>query len=165
MPQDDRQNAPRVPVTPAGLLVARAGLGAAYLLMPALRSPGGPRPSPAVRVARVLGLRQLAQAALTSGDPGRPVLVLGAGTDALHAASMVALAACSARWRRQAGLDAVVAASLAAAGVAAARLACPRPPASGPLAAARDECAGRLARYLLPGPARAWALGPDAGLS
>ena len=166
MPQGDHKEGPAAVITPARLLIARAGLGAAYLLMPAAGgSPGARRRSPAALAARILGLRQLAQAALTCGNPARPVLVLGAEADALHAASMVALAAFSARWRPQAGLDAVVAASLAAAGVAAARLACQPVPDAGPLAAARDECAGWLARYLVPRPARAWTSGRRAGRS
>jgi hypothetical protein len=50
----------------------------------------------AVRVARVLGARQLVQVAcLRCGS--RSSLLVGAGVDAVHAASMLALSACAPR--------------------------------------------------------------------
>ncbi|MEO7125270.1 MAG: hypothetical protein ABI382_00660 [Nakamurella sp.] len=68
-------------------------------------------------VARVLGVRQLAQAIGTAGLAPRPVLLLGAEVDVAHALSMLALAACV-KSRRRAGLvDALVAGSFAVAGV------------------------------------------------
>jgi len=54
-------------------------------------------------VARVLGWRQLLQAAACAGSPGACVLLLGAEADAAHALSAVMLAAADAP-RRRAGL-------------------------------------------------------------
>ncbi len=77
-------------------------------------------------VARVLGARHLAQAALTAAgqraDPGSPVpLGGGAAVDLLHAASMLALGAMDRRVRRTTFTDAAVETALAAAGAWAAR--------------------------------------------
>ena len=73
------------------------------------------------RVARVLGVRHLVQAALTAAaeqtDPGSPVaLGGGAVVDLLHAASMLALGAADGRVRRTALADAALETALAAAG-------------------------------------------------
>lgn len=53
----------------------------------------------AALVARVLGGRELLQAAVSLLRPTRAVLVLGSGVDLAHAASMLALGASDRRWR------------------------------------------------------------------
>lgn len=80
-------------------------------------------------VARVLGARQLAQAALTAPAPSAATLALGAETDLAHALSMLGLALADRRRRRLGCADAAVAAIFAAAGVAAARQVQAAPPA------------------------------------
>ena len=60
---------------------------------------------------RVLGLRLAVQGALTVARPSRGALELGAGTDALHLASMVVLAAVAPRYRRTALVSAALAAA------------------------------------------------------
>jgi hypothetical protein len=100
---------------------ARAVLGTAdlsYAILPRLAGAG---PWPAAPVVGVLGARHLIQAALTRGRPTHTTLLLGAGTDAAHAASMVLLGAASRRWRAAALADAALAATLAVAGLACAR--------------------------------------------
>jgi len=105
------------------LAAARAGYGAGLLWWPgpltqaAIGHATGPGPR---ATARVLGVRQLLQAAITSGDPSARGLGLGAATDAAHAASMAALAVADRRWRRVAVIDALAAATFAAAGLWAA---------------------------------------------
>ena len=73
----------------------------------------------ACRVAQVLGIRHLIQAALTAAAPGRAVLALGGQVDAVHAASMLLLAAVSRAGRRAALTDALTEAALAATGFSA----------------------------------------------
>jgi len=141
---------------PDALTACRAALGAAYLGWAA--RPAAPRP--AAPVARVLGVRQLAQAALTANHPSRAVLVLGAEVDTAHAATMLGLGLLSGRWRTAALREALVAGSLAAAGLACAStvpgqaVAGHEPGRAETLAAWRNRCAGRLARYLTPPPLR-----------
>ena len=102
---------------PSGTLAVegvRALLGAVDLVRPGLLAvpPGrGGRPFPSA-LHRVLGARQIAQAVLTAsvGDAARP---LGGGVDALHALSMVVVAACSSRYRRAAITQVVLASGLA----------------------------------------------------
>jgi hypothetical protein len=77
------------------------------------------------------------------------VLLLGAEVDAAHAASMVALALCSRRWRRAAVVDAMIASLFALAGAAAARSG-DRPAAQNPWCAVRDRWAERVAARLVP---------------
>jgi hypothetical protein len=99
--------------------VARAGWGCVLLFVPrqVLRIGGGPPvPAGAVAVARVLGARELLQAALTAVAPTGSVAGLGAVVDALHASTSVGLAAVSPRWRPVALADAAIAGGLAAAG-------------------------------------------------
>lgn len=74
----------------------RFAYGTALLVLPGrvlARLTSAPVDRRAAGVARVLGARELAQAELTRRRPTRAVLLLGAGVDALHAASMVGLAA------------------------------------------------------------------------
>jgi hypothetical protein len=78
---------------------------------------GEPVDRPAVRVARVLGARQLVQAAVLTTYQGPRWRRAGAAVDAAHAASMLALARLSRRpaHRRLAAHNARSAAALAAA--------------------------------------------------
>jgi hypothetical protein len=102
---------------------ARAMLGSTYLLFPRVPLQGtGPGPGRhGATAARILGARHLAQALVTSGHPPAAVLALGAEADAAHAASMAVLGLLSRRWRRVALTDALIAATLTAIGIAAAR--------------------------------------------
>jgi hypothetical protein len=68
------------------------------------------------RVAQLLGARHLIQAAVTAFLPVPGVFALGAGVDAVHATSMVALAAADHASRPAALTDAVAETALAAAG-------------------------------------------------
>jgi hypothetical protein len=101
--------------------LVRAAYGAALCCAPGpmLRLEGGPGAgdSPGTRaVARVLGGRHVVQAVASAMRPAPAVLALGAGTDVLHSASMIALAALD-RPRRRLGLsDSLVAAAFAAGG-------------------------------------------------
>jgi hypothetical protein len=102
----------------------RAGYGAVQLLWPECSAEqllGGPL-EPAARTAvRVLGARQLAQAALSLAAPTAPVLTAGAGTDTVHALSMAVLALADRRWRRPAVVSGLTAAAFAISGALAAR--------------------------------------------
>jgi hypothetical protein len=93
-------------------------------------TPGQASPR-ALGVVRVLGVRQLLQAALTAGvlsargpsaeiPPGRALLA-GSGVDTAHAASMLGLALARRPLRRAALAEALLASSLAAFGIMAAR--------------------------------------------
>ncbi|BCJ39730.1 hypothetical protein GCM10010168_78140 [Actinoplanes ianthinogenes] len=103
---------------------ARAGWGCVLLLTPesVLRIGGRPVPGPVLtRLARLLGARQLVQAAVLAGWPGAPVARGGAVVDVLHAATDLWYAVASPRHRPAALLDATIATALAVAGVAATR--------------------------------------------
>ena len=67
-------------------------------------------------MVRILGARHLAQAVLTLWRPRRAVYLAGAGIDACHAASILALAAADPRMRRAGLTDAVAATALTATG-------------------------------------------------
>ena len=71
----------------------------------------GAHPRAARRTARILGLRDVAQATLPAGPVERPHR-LAAVVDAVHVATMLALAAVSRTWRRPALTSAGVAALL-----------------------------------------------------
>ena len=75
------------------------------------------------RVARLLGTRHLAQAAVTAAVPGPDVFALGAAVDTGHAASMVMLAPAAGTAWRAALLDALAEAVFAAAGFSCGRAA------------------------------------------
>ncbi len=82
----------------------RAGYGAVLLLAPGrvLSSLARqPCDRPTMLVARVLGLRELAQAGVLRSHPGRDWQLAGAGVDALHGASMLALATVGGRRYRK----------------------------------------------------------------
>ena len=99
-------------------VTVRALLGAVYLMepqwIPGLL--GVPVDSRARVVVRILGARQLLHAALVAAMPSPLTRLLGSGVDALHAGSMLALAALDKRWRRAALTDAAVAIALAGGG-------------------------------------------------
>jgi hypothetical protein len=75
--------------------------------------------TPVLAVIRVLGVRQLGQAAVTLLRPTPALLVAGAAVDSIHAASMVALGS-RRPWRRAAHIEAGFGMGLAAAGLWAA---------------------------------------------
>ena len=109
----------RGPAVATALQLVRAGYGAALLLMPgpAIGLATGRPPSPWTRrIARVLGARHLAQAALTAAAPSSAVFAAGSQVDTVHAASMFLLAAVSRSGRRPALTDALTEAAFAAAG-------------------------------------------------
>ena len=98
--------------------LARAGYGAALLCAPGpiIGVVTGQPPSPRARqVARVLGVRHLAQAVITAFNPGPEVVGLGVVVDLLHAASMFAFAAVVPDLRDAELADALAATALAVA--------------------------------------------------
>jgi hypothetical protein len=116
----------------------RACYGVALLCAPglALGLCTGRAPSQrACAVVRFLGARHLAQAVLTLWRPRPAVLLAGAGIDACHAASMLALAVTDAELRRAGIADGAAAAAFTATGAltgasagASAAVASARPP-------------------------------------
>lgn len=104
----------------SGPALTRAGYGLLQIAYAGVRL-GKEESTAARRTVRVLGARQIVQAAVTGPAPTRTLLTLGVGVDLLHAASMLALAACRPRWRRVALGEAVAASALAVAGAASAR--------------------------------------------
>ena len=101
---------------------ARACYGAALLCAPGLLlglCTGQPPSQRARAVARVLGARHLAQAVLTLWRPGPAMLLAGAGVDACHAASMLALAVADPRMRAAGIADGAAAAAFTATGALA----------------------------------------------
>jgi hypothetical protein len=113
---------PAVAGPPAGLVraavVARAGWGLGALLAPVAvgRALGlDPADRRAYLLLRLLGARDLGQVLLAATTPPPALVRLGAGVDALHAASMVALAGLSRHYRRPALTAAAIATSWAVA--------------------------------------------------
>ncbi len=105
------------------LAAVRAAYGCLQLARPdalAAHLASQPLDRPGRIVARVLGGRHLLQAAITGAAPTPTVARLGGVVDALHSASMVALAVVSATRRRTALTDAAVAGAFAAGGFVAA---------------------------------------------
>jgi hypothetical protein len=97
----------------------RVGYGAALVFLPGttIFLATGRLPSRRTRrVAQLLGVRHLAQAALTAAAPRPEVLAAGALVDAVHAASMLLLAAVSRAGRGAALTDALAETAFAAAG-------------------------------------------------
>ena len=102
----------------AWLAGVRAGYGAVQLLRPAYSAEqllGGPLDPGAVAAVRVLGARQLAQAAMSVTTPSARLLALGAGANGVHALSMAVLVLADRRWRRPAMVSGLIAAAFAAA--------------------------------------------------
>lgn len=141
----------------------RGTYGLALLGAPGLflRLAGRPGDGQARRVARMLGARQLAQAALTAPGPSTATLALGVEVDLAHALSMLGLAVADRRRRRLGYADAAVAAAFAAVGVLAARRV--RATASAPVrsrrplaraAGLRDTIAARVGALVIPPPIR-----------
>ena len=114
-----------LPVRAESLLASvRAGYGAVQLAAPgysAEQQLGGPLDPATLRVVRLLGARQVTQAGLALAFPAEPLLGLGVAVDALHALSMVPVAATAPRWRRPALVSGLIATAFAVAGVLAAR--------------------------------------------
>jgi hypothetical protein len=111
-----------VTATARGLQKVRAAYGAALVLVPGplIWLATGQLPSRrSCRVARALGTRHLIQAALTPAAPEPAVLAIGRQVDAVHAASMLLLAAVSRAGRRAALIDGLTEAVFAAAGFSA----------------------------------------------
>jgi hypothetical protein len=113
----------RDPVAPgrsavSGLAALRAAWGAALLISPAAVAAKvtGPPDRRVRAVARLLGARHVLQAAVTSAEPTAAVVVAGVLADALHALSMVAVAAVDRGHRRVALVDAGIAGGFALAG-------------------------------------------------
>ena len=103
----------------AVMSAGRALYGAALLAAPArlLSATMASRPSAIeCRAVRVLGARQLVQAAMSQAG-GRRAWQLGTAADGLHSVSMVMLAAARTPVRRAALADAVLAGLLAGAGL------------------------------------------------
>jgi hypothetical protein len=99
-------------------ILARLALGALGLLRPrraAVLWGADPDLGTVEVVARILGARHLAQATLLAAHPTRGAHLLSTVVDLLHAATMVLLAARSARFRRPAATSACIAVALAAA--------------------------------------------------
>jgi hypothetical protein len=98
--------------------LARAGYGVALICAPGPMIgvvTGQPPSRRARQVARILGVRQLAQAAITALNPRPEVVGLGVVVDLLHAASMFAFAAVIPDLRAAEFADALAATSLAVA--------------------------------------------------
>lgn len=104
--------------SPRALSVVRASYGLALLSVPGpmIRAmTGAPVASRSLAVARVLGARQLAQAAICGLAPTRRLIAAGAAVDGLHGASMLALAGAEPRLRRALLAETVIAAALTSA--------------------------------------------------
>ena len=105
---------------PGALALIRAAYGTALLIWPGpvIQLATGRHPDRrACQVARVLGARHLAQAALTTTFPGPQLLAAGAAVDVIHAASMPVLAAVSRPGRRAALADMAIEIMFATAGL------------------------------------------------
>ncbi|KAA0016570.1 hypothetical protein [Antrihabitans cavernicola] len=104
------------------LTLLRTGWGAVLLVAPrsVARGPVGSLDARDILVARILGARQLVQAAATGSGSSHRLRVASTGVDIVHAASMAGLALIDEPHRRPAIVDAVVASGFAAAGWVAA---------------------------------------------
>ena len=98
----------------AAVDAVRAGYGVALLAAPGAVS-RAPVDARAAAIARVLGGRHLAQAAVLAAHPSPRWRAAGALVDALHGASMIAVARAAPRYRRLAIDQAWTAAAFAAA--------------------------------------------------
>jgi hypothetical protein len=113
----------------AWLAGVRAAYGAVQLLRPAHSAEqllGGPLDPGAVAAVRVLGARQLAQAAVSVAAPSARLLALGASVDGAHALSMAVLALADRSRRRPAMVSGLIASAFAVGGATAARRAASR---------------------------------------
>lgn len=98
--------------------IGRGAWGAGLLLAPrrALRATHATLDPTSVNVTRILGARQLVQAALSGVNPSPEVLATGVWVDAAHSATAVALALTDHRRARAGLIDATVAAVWASIG-------------------------------------------------
>ncbi len=113
------QPAGGLPGRRAVLQVGRASSGAALVMFPGLLTylvTGRSAGRRGRRVAQLLGTRHLVQAAVTAFVPAPSVFALGAAVDAVHAGSMLALAAADPAAREAALTDALAEIAFAAAG-------------------------------------------------
>lgn len=110
-PKEDRPAPPR-------LLISLETVWGTWLLgaTPGLSSEGVSR-RPVKALVRLLGARQLAQAALIAERPNTSRIFASSAVDALHAASMVMLARSRSQWSRPALTSAAVAALLSSYGL------------------------------------------------
>lgn len=100
------------------LPAVRAMWGSCLLWAPEALLRGGVDRTPTAAdraVLRVLGVRHLGQAALSTARPAHTVFKLGEVTDLLHAATCLGLIVGSRRWRRAAAADFFIASGFAAA--------------------------------------------------
>lgn len=101
-------------------IALRAAAGCGLLLFPesivSAIEPRGSVDQPTIVGARVLGIRHLVEAAVLADRHSHVVLFAGAAIDAIHAASMVAVALLSPTHRRPALASAGSATGLAAVG-------------------------------------------------
>lgn len=105
------------PTSGYAVAAARAGWGTLLVLWPdpIIRATSRQPPTTAsLVVARILGVRQLIQAATILRWHSRTAQNLGMATDLLHASTGVGLALLSTRWRRGALVDATLATAFAA---------------------------------------------------
>ena len=101
---------------PRALTAVRAGWGAVLVLCPAAvagAAAGGPVDGRAVTATRILGARQLLEAAIVAHRPMPAVTAAGASVDVVHALTMCALAVADQDRRRLAATSAVTAAGFA----------------------------------------------------
>ncbi|MGV8977797.1 MAG: hypothetical protein ACOH17_07120 [Cellulomonas sp.] len=106
------------------LIATELAVGGALVIAPhqVLATVGAPDPSAVtVAVARVLGVRLLGQAAAAAWRPRRDTLIVLAGVDSLHAASMVALLVVDRGVRRPALASALTATAMGGAALLLAR--------------------------------------------
>lgn len=151
----------------AMLTPARTVVGTLHLLFPgALASVLlGRELSPGERrVIRVLGVRQITQAVASGRVPSPAVVSIGTEVDLVHAASLIGLAIHDRSHRRIAIVGASIAGGFAFAGAAASRVSASdgayppsvvTPTTSDSFANLREQWADRLARFVVPGYARA----------
>lgn len=143
---------------PRGFYGLAVTMGPASLLRLVGISDASPK---ATAIVRILGLRDVAQALVCAPAPTRSVVLLGAGVDGVHAASMVALAVSSPRWRRAALFSGTLSLTFALLGVRQASRPCPHRPTVASrrptvthrldrLVDARDRAAASLGDFLLP---------------
>ena len=135
----------------------RASYGTLLLIIPdpLIRLSTGLRADPTTRMmARLLGVRHVAQALATLDAPSAVALALGAEADLAHSLSMLALAGIDRNRRRPALTDAAIAGSFALTSAILTRHTARRHPpitAAGPrLGARRDAVAATAARWMLP---------------
>lgn len=143
---------------PRGLYGLAVTMGPASVLRLVGIDDASPKPT---AIVRTLGLRDVAQALIYAPAPTRPLVLLGAGIDGLHAASMVALAVASPRWRRAALFSGTLSLTFALLGARQASRARPdRPTVASRLSTvthrldrlvdARDRAAAAVGDFLLP---------------